>query len=965
MTWAKSWQILRIGILLGGVTLLLQGVDAFADTQLHAEIQSDTPEKAALVLKNTSSAACQIANTAMGTTAITKVTQNGHDIKPTLLDSGFDEGLDKTLGDTLKTLKPGESVTLPLREQKNGNTVSIQSVVWSAAGDVVTLYQVDARAPLQMELNYSVPVAPISGAPLCGAVQASSGSTSYFIWYIVGGSILFVLIVLILWFLLKKRKHKQVVAVVAVLAFGWVLWHTAPTANATITVPPSMQSQWDACMATLQANRDITGPILDLLNSSGVHVVIDQVDDGDDYTTHWPDGTYHINWDPNHVHRYAGTGGMSDTCTTLYHEMDHILQMENGTYSRADCAGSGIETKEVLATREQNRLRVRLGLPARSHYGNRPLPTGDCTPPSPHRCTGGSCGDSNGDPHLLTFDGKRYDFQAAGEFVLARSKTGDFEIQTRQQPWQDSPYVAVNTAVAIKVGGQKAEFQVTSTSIKLLVDGKNTSLADMTFKDGTTLAVSEETGAQLTWQDGTSITIRRVGGYGLDAAVDPSPSRAGQFEGLLGDANGDETNDLKLRGKDTVVKADFSSLYPAYADSWRISQSESLFTYDTGKSTSSYVNRDFPHEYTAPNALPGYDAAKKLCQQMGVVDDDALADCALDIAITGRPEFAMSAAFSQAARASSLTGGTLYNMSIKNPGDSGNVTFNAKAGEKVFVAITGSTFSSQCGSITLRGPDDAVLTSGCIINHTGEIDTTTLPADGTYTIRMTPDSSAVGDVHLRLFRVNDTQTNVSADGSSHSLTLTTPGMVGRFQFNGTAGQRIFVNVPNSTLPSMCGALQLVAADGTGLSSGCIINGKGNIDTTVLPATGSYSVVINPDDIVTGALTVQVISADVVAKTISVGDQTTLNLSKPGDVGQVSFTATAGQRVFIDMTNATLPSQCGGIYVQDNVGTSLGACIINGAGSFDGGLLIPTTGTYMLIIDPADAATGNVTVKLHT
>src|SRR5262249_13275931 len=43
-------------------------------------------------------------------------------------------------------------------------------------------------------------------------------------------------------------------------------------------------------------------------------------------------------------------------------------------------------------------------------------------------------GGSNGDPHLHTFDGLPYEFQAAGEFVLARSTVGGFEVQARQQP---------------------------------------------------------------------------------------------------------------------------------------------------------------------------------------------------------------------------------------------------------------------------------------------------------------------------------------------------------------------------------------------------------------------------------------------------------------------------------------------------------------------------------------------------
>ena len=63
--------------------------------------------------------------------------------------------------------------------------------------------------------------------------------------------------------------------------------------------------------------------------------------------------------------------------------------------------------------------------------------------------------ESNGDPHLTSLDGLHFDFQAAGEFVLARSRSGDLEVQARQEPWAQSRFVTINTQVAMKVAGRR------------------------------------------------------------------------------------------------------------------------------------------------------------------------------------------------------------------------------------------------------------------------------------------------------------------------------------------------------------------------------------------------------------------------------------------------------------------------------------------------------------------------------
>ena len=74
-------------------------------------------------------------------------------------------------------------------------------------------------------------------------------------------------------------------------------------------------------------------------------------------------------------------------------------------------------------------------------------------------------GSSTGEPHILTFDGERYDFQNAGDYLLASSEDGTFSIQTQlfrrnaESPW------SLNGGVALNVNGDIIEFRGTEEPI--------------------------------------------------------------------------------------------------------------------------------------------------------------------------------------------------------------------------------------------------------------------------------------------------------------------------------------------------------------------------------------------------------------------------------------------------------------------------------------------------------------------
>ena len=83
-----------------------------------------------------------------------------------------------------------------------------------------------------------------------------------------------------------------------------------------------------------------------------------------------------------------------------------------------------------------------------------------------------------GDVHIITYNGLHYDFQAAGEFTLAKSRVpGDsFDIQLRLQPWSAGASVTVITEVAASVGTDRVTFDISRPDV-VWVDGVASTLS--------------------------------------------------------------------------------------------------------------------------------------------------------------------------------------------------------------------------------------------------------------------------------------------------------------------------------------------------------------------------------------------------------------------------------------------------------------------------------------------------------
>lgn len=74
-------------------------------------------------------------------------------------------------------------------------------------------------------------------------------------------------------------------------------------------------------------------------------------------------------------------------------------------------------------------------------------------------------GSSTGEPHMLTFDGERYDFQNAGDYLLSASRDGRFQIQTQLFRRNAESSWSLNGGVALNVNGDLIEFRGTEKPI--------------------------------------------------------------------------------------------------------------------------------------------------------------------------------------------------------------------------------------------------------------------------------------------------------------------------------------------------------------------------------------------------------------------------------------------------------------------------------------------------------------------
>ena len=277
---------------------------------------------------------------------------------------------------------------------------------------------------------------------------------------------------------------------------------------------------------------------------------------------------------------------------------------------------------------------------------------------------------NDGDPHLTTVDGRRYDFQGAGEFVTLRDADG-LEIQTRQSPIPTTFFpgpgvdglatcVSLNTAVAARVGKHRVTYepnlngQPDPSGMQLRVDGvlKTLGPAGLNLGGGGRIAkTSSAGGLEIDFPDETALSVTpgwwsTVGTWFLNVDVHHTPA----LEGIMGAIPANSWLPALPDGSSMgpmpgPLHDHYIELYGKFANAWRVTDKTSLFDYAPGTSTDTFTIKEWPLE-KPPCVLPKMKpvepasalVAERACRT--ITDENLHKNCVFDVMVTGNIGFA-------------------------------------------------------------------------------------------------------------------------------------------------------------------------------------------------------------------------------------------------------------------------------------------------------------------------------------
>jgi len=316
--------------------------------------------------------------------------------------------------------------------------------------------------------------------------------------------------------------------------------------------------------------------------------------------------------------------------------------------------------------------------------------------------------------------------------------------------------------------------------------------------------------------------------------------------------------------------------------------------------------------------------------------------------------------------ASIVPGGSPVTVTTTTPGQNAALTFAGSAGQRIALGIS---LGDGCGFVSVLRPDGSSLVDSTSVCFSAFIDRQVLPVSGNYVIVLVPASTETVLATLTLYNVApDATASIVSGGAPATVALTTPGQHAVVTFAGSAGQRISLGISFGG----CGFVSILRPDGSPLVySPVICGGSTFIDPQVLPASGTYLIVLDPAGTTgTATLTLYNVPPDMTASIIPGGPPVTVTTTTPGQKAIVTFAGSAGQRVSLKMSFGTgMTDACNLIYLLNPNGTlaldQAGVWGVCDSLFLSDVLVLPSTEVYTIKVEPGFFNVGSTTLTLYT
>jgi hypothetical protein len=312
--------------------------------------------------------------------------------------------------------------------------------------------------------------------------------------------------------------------------------------------------------------------------------------------------------------------------------------------------------------------------------------------------------------------------------------------------------------------------------------------------------------------------------------------------------------------------------------------------------------------------------------------------------------------------------GTAKTVTFSEAGRNGYVSFTGTAAQRVAVQASNLSSSLSCCFLNwaLYAPDGSPV--GAAKSGNDFLDAVTLPAAGTYKLLLDPAGVRTGSVTLQAWSVaaDADLGTLPVDGTAKTVTFANPGRNGYLSFAGTANQTVTVQASGASAGFGCCYIAWGIYHPDGSQVGSTKWGNDVVQVT-LPATGTYKVTLDPAEARTGtiALAAFPVTGDADYGTLALdGTAKSITISAPGRKGYASFTGASGQRVSVQVSNASTDLL---FYLNWGLYTAAGVPV--GAGRYGNDFLdtvtLPAAGTYQVRFAPADNRAGSATLAAWT